>query len=113
VRVQLPQKGPRFNILGAIAYNKLVGDKMRSKNRRHWAGGHLLSDALMVWRGQAKVKGKAKAPAPGEELEDYHGNMNADVFEMWFEKLCRDVLKKADDPASKYGPCLIKMDGAK
>ncbi len=73
-----------------------------------WAGGHLVSKSLLVWRGKASAKGKAKAPKADEELEDYHGNMNADVFEKWFEKLCKEHL-----PAEQYGRCLIKMDGAK
>ena len=106
---QLPQTGARFNIIGAIAYNNLEGGRKHNQSKRGWGGGHLLTEALKVWRGGAVGKGKkATAPKAHMELADYHGNMNADFFEEWFRVLCRDVLTKEE-----YGRCLIKMDGAK
>jgi hypothetical protein len=37
---------------------------------------------------------------------DYHGNINADIFEALFKNLC---IKLRDE----YGSCDIHMDGAK
>ena len=42
---------------------------------------------------------------PNDPLCDYHGNFNAEMFELWFELLCKNA-------AEDHGPCDIKLDGA-
>ncbi|OQR84087.1 hypothetical protein ACHHYP_13910 [Achlya hypogyna] len=56
--------------------------------------GAWVSTSLKYW--QSHLKGKI----------DYHGNFNAELFEMWFQELCNTLF-------DLYGPCIIHMDGAR
>ncbi|KAJ0390407.1 hypothetical protein P43SY_011604 [Pythium insidiosum] len=65
-----------------------------------WAQGNKLTaefvpHSLRIW----------EATAVGKD-EDYHGNFDAELFELWFEELCYNSMMR-------YGSVRIHMDGAK
>ena len=78
-----------------------------------------VADSFKFWdsRRTAPKSGKKRSRLPGDDavreeepakidLDDYHGNMNREVFLQWFIDLCKTL-------QTKYGACLIKMDGAR
>lgn len=76
-------KGRRAVIVGAGVYyeeNEVLVGKM-------------LDHSLEIWVSDLK------------NGADYHGNMNSDNFERWFEKLCGSLREE-------YGGCNVFMDGA-
>lgn len=61
--------------------------------------------SVSVFEGGQDKRKKRKATDPNDPLNDYHGNFNAVMFELWFIMLCKNA--KED-----HGPCDIKLDGA-
>ncbi|OQR85346.1 hypothetical protein ACHHYP_11920 [Achlya hypogyna] len=56
--------------------------------------GAWVEESLHYWQSQLKTK------------ENYHGNFNSELFEMWFHNLCRTL-------AVNFGTCIIHLDGAR
>jgi transposase len=79
--------GPRYCMFGAISYTNIQGTLF----------GEWVPAALQYW--------PANRQSRVDDKHEYHGNIDHDQFNAWFEKLgerCRDEL----------GSCVIVMDGA-
>lgn len=110
-----PALGPRYNIVAAIAYpQQCDGHELHAPE---WVPG-----SFVCWSSQGGPQPAAREaarkhlkepepfkvkinPATGDEA-DYHGSMDVNFYMAWFRQLC-DTCRK------RYGPCLIKLDGAK
>lgn len=79
-----PSRGKRWILLSAISKKGLVSDRL---------------NLIKLCKPECKEK------KLGDIDSDYHGNMNGDLFEAWFAKLCI-ILRE------KYGKCIIVMDNA-
>ncbi|KAH9138484.1 hypothetical protein AeRB84_017210 [Aphanomyces euteiches] len=95
VQYEKSGKGPRVCIVGSgvIASHR---DKIVSAE---WIPG-----SFHCWSSK-KTKRSHSTLDNDDDDEDYHGNFNADVFERWFDRMCRCARER-------YGPCRIYMDGA-
>ncbi|ETO61916.1 hypothetical protein F444_20144 [Phytophthora nicotianae P1976] len=61
---------------------------------------------LSLWKVQYNAgMHKKRKQDETEDYQDYHGNFNSELFEAWFENLCK-LLR------DQYGGCNIHMDGA-
>ncbi|ETV73678.1 hypothetical protein H257_11777 [Aphanomyces astaci] len=88
-------KGPRVCIVGA-GIVKLEGDKLV---------GRMVESSLKMWPSQRRAKRKNRNISNDDD-DDYHGNFNAELLEMWFANLCSTL-------RDTYGPTNIHMDGAR
>ena len=108
--------GQRANIMAAFAIGDLPDGRKICE---------VVPSSLAIWHGNNKVRGVYKSGDCGvrrmdETLKrmakegkeaagplDYHGNVNAPLFEDWLRDLC-EILN------ARYGvPCTIYLDGAK
>ncbi|EEY58067.1 uncharacterized protein PITG_00679 [Phytophthora infestans T30-4] len=78
-----------------IRTRQLVSDYLASRGRTTYA--KFVEGSIQCWNASKKRK--------QDETEDYHGNLNSELFEAWFEKLCKTL-------EDNYGGCNIHMDGA-
>ncbi|EEY53040.1 uncharacterized protein PITG_20100 [Phytophthora infestans T30-4] len=72
-----------------------LGCARASRGRTTYA--KFVEGSIQCWNASKKRK--------QDETEDYHGNFNSELFEAWFEKLCKTL-------EDNYGGCNIHMDGA-
>jgi hypothetical protein len=87
VRFTKSGKGKRVCIVGAGVLRRENGSLT----------GEWVRDSRKVWQSDLKRN------RDGDD--DYHGNFTANIFELWFGKLCCTL-------AADYGRCKIYMDGA-
>lgn len=59
--------------------------------------GSFVHESLVMWDSAKK--------GSSDPDDDYHGNFNAELFEIWFTKLCMSLQQD-------YGECSVHLDGA-
>lgn len=91
-------RGRRLCIIGAAVI----------QGRRRNITGEIIQSSIKIWKSDSKQKKKQNKKRQRDEVfekDSYHGNMDGELFDQWYEELCLTL-------KTRFGSCLIIMDGA-